>query len=152
MKRPGRRAFTLIEVVLALAVISFALIAILGLFSLGLKTNAESSDQIRAANLASLLVAVRRGTPTNTITGFALPPLNIPATNTVLVGIDGQTKHAGTPPGADVYQLEYKISSSPVSPHVAYLYLLLWWPVTLATAPTNNPSGYYELSTETTLP
>jgi type II secretory pathway pseudopilin PulG len=152
MKRPGRRAFTLIEVVLALGVISFALIAILGLFSLGLKTNAESSGQIRAANLASLLVAVRRGATTNTITGFALPPLNVGATNTVVVGIDGRTNPSGTLPAADTYKLEYQISPSPLLPHVADVYLLLWWPSTLAAPPTNNPSGYYELSTEATLP
>ncbi len=52
--------------------------AIVGLFMVGINTNKESSDQIQAANLASLLISTRRALPTNTIANFALPPLNVP--------------------------------------------------------------------------
>jgi len=145
-------AFSLIEVVLALGIISFALIAIFGLLSVGLKNNKESSDQIQAANLTSLLIASRRGMPTNALPRFALPPLNLAATNTVTVEINGQTNATAGLPGADSYKLMYQIAPSTVSLKMANIYLLLWWPATLSSPPTNNPGNYYELSTQIPLP
>ncbi len=151
MKRARATAFSMIEVVVALGIVSFALISIFGLFSLGLKTNKESSDQIQAADLTSLLISTRRGMPTNTLSGFALPPLNAGATNTVTVGIDGKTT-TNSLPAADEYRLQYQIAVGTASAKVANVDLLLWWPATIATPPTNNPGGYYEVSTQVLLP
>jgi len=153
MKRAGSlAAFNLIEVVLALGIISFALIAIFGLLSVGLKNNKESSDQIQAANLASFLISTRRGMPTNAIPNFALPSLNLAATNTVTVEIDGLTNTAAGLPGADSYKLRYQIIPGTPSLNMANIYLLLWWPSTLPSPSTNNPGSYYELSTQVPLP
>lgn len=58
---PGRRAFTLIEVVIAMAIAVFALLVLLATFSLGIKTTADSqgdtiavfiADNVRAQLLA----------------------------------------------------------------------------------------------------
>ncbi len=146
------RAFSLIEVVISLGIIVFALVALIALFSLGLKTNKESSDQIQAADLASLLVATRRGMPTNTITNFALPSLNRATNNTVTVGVDGLTISAAASLGTESYKLEYQITPGTLVTNVANVYLLLWWPAALAAAPSNNPGGYYELNTQVVLP
>jgi len=146
-------AFTLIEVMLALGIFSFALVAIFGLFFVGINTNKESSDQIAAANLASLLISTRRSVPTNTITNFALPPLNasyetngVYLTNTEGVAIDG------TLTGTRAYNLYYQAGTNAATgAHLAQVHLLLWWPVTAPLA-TNTPATRYELTTQVALP
>ena len=138
--------------VIALGIFAFALVAIAGLLFVGIDTNKESSDQIQASNLASFLIATRRGMPTNTISHFALPPLNLAATNTVTVEIDGLTNTAAGLPGADSYKLRYQIIPGTPSLNMANIYLLLWWPSTLPSPSTNNPGSYYELSTQVPLP
>jgi uncharacterized protein (TIGR02598 family) len=156
--RHGRRlrqraAFTLVEVVIALGIFSFAIITIAGLFLVGINTNKDSSDQIQAANIASLLISTRRAMPTNTITSFAIGPLNTTyssagtyLTNTGGVALDGTT--TGTP----AYNLFYQAGTNTVAgPHLSTLHLILWWPVR-APMPTNNAAGRYELTTEVALP
>lgn len=143
------RAFSLIEVVLALAVMSFALVAVVGLFSVGLKTNKESSDQIHATDVASLLIAARRAAPTTAFTTpIALPPLNVGVTNSVPLNLDGTTNSSSATP----FRLKYTVTIPPATPKLANLYLLIWWPATAAAPATNSPGGYYQVSTQISLP
>jgi type II secretory pathway pseudopilin PulG len=51
------RAFSLVEVVLALGVISFAIVAILGVFPLGLSTSRSAQDESRAPQIAQTILA-----------------------------------------------------------------------------------------------
>ena len=146
-------AFSLVEVVVALGIFTFALVAIVGLFVTGLNTNKESSDQIQGANFASLLISTRRALPTNVIANFALPPLNVPystagtyLTNATGVAADGTTN--GTP----AYNLFYQAGTSTLTgSHLALVHLVLWWPLAAA-APTNNPGSRYEVTTQIALP
>lgn len=63
--RPGRRGFSLFEVVLALGVISFAIVAILGVLPTGLQTNKSSQDETRATQIAqTVLSSVASQAPT----------------------------------------------------------------------------------------
>ena len=149
-------AFTLVEVVVALGIFTFAIMAIVGLFVVGIHTNKESSDQIQAANLASLLISTRRAIPTNSIANFALPPLNVAfsssgtyLTNTAGVASDGTT---GTASESPAYNLYYQVGTNNITgTHLARVYLMLWWPIGAA-MPTNNPGARYELSTQVALP
>ena len=154
MKRPRSSiaAFSLIEILVALGLISFAMIALIGLFCIGLKTGKESSDQIQAANLASLLTATRRGIPTNVIPNFALPPLTGNAADTVTVGINGRRIASDGGRGAAAFKLKYKIAPSAISPNVANVYLLLWWPSSAPVPSIGSPGAYYELTTQIPLP
>jgi uncharacterized protein (TIGR02598 family) len=146
-------AFTLVEVVIALAIFSFAIMGIASLFLVGINTSKDSSDQIQAANIASLLISTRRAMPTNIVTDFALPPLNVAysptgtfLTNTGGVGLDGTT--SGTP----AYNLFYQVGTNLVTgPHISLVHLILWAP-TASPMPTNNPGSCYELTTEVALP
>ncbi len=151
--RSSRNAFSLIEVVVALAIFTFAIVAIAGLFVVGIDTNKESSDQIQAANIASLLISARRALPTNSIANFGLPALNVPysATGTYLTNANGVALD-GTTTGARAYNLYYQVgTNSTTGPHLALVHLKLWSPVS-APLPANNPSGRYELTTEVALP
>lgn len=76
-------AFSLVEVVLAMGVASFCLVALLGLYVVGIKSGKESGEDIQGANLASLLIAQRRANPTNASPVFssALPLLSVSSSN-----------------------------------------------------------------------
>jgi type II secretory pathway pseudopilin PulG len=147
----GNASFSLVEVVLALAIFSFVLVTMMALLSVALRTNKESSDQIQAANIASLLVSTRRAAPTNSganFTNFALPQLNQSyVTNTTPLGLDGTT----SPGTGTAYNLYYQVGTNAgTGPNLANVYILIWWPLG-ARMPTNNPSAYYELSTQVSL-
>lgn len=146
-------AFTLVEVVVALSIFSFALVAIVGLFMVGINANKESSDQIQEANFASLLISTRRALPTNAIANFALPPLNAAyasagtyLTNSAGVASDGTT--TGTP----VYNLFYQAGTNTVTgSHLALVHFIVWAPIS-APFPANNAAARYELTTQVALP
>src|SRR5438132_12920260 len=55
--RRARRGFSLAEVVLALGVVSFAIVAILGVLPLGLQTGKSSQDETRATQIAQSVFA-----------------------------------------------------------------------------------------------
>jgi type II secretory pathway pseudopilin PulG len=142
-----------VEVVVALGIFTFALVAIVGLFVTGLNTNKESSDQIQAANFASLLISSRRALPTNVIANFALPPLNVAysttgtfLTNSGGVAADGTTNETPT------YNLFYQAGTNTVTgSHLALVHLVVWSPLSAA-LPTNNPGSRYEITTQVALP
>ncbi len=69
-------AFSLIEVTLALGVCTFVVIALLGLLVVGLHSNHDSEEQIQASNFASMLITLRKASPTKDIP--TLPNLAIP--------------------------------------------------------------------------
>lgn len=58
MKPPflATKAFSLIEVTLALGIAAFALVALLGLFSVGLSSNRSSANQTAIAQIASQML------------------------------------------------------------------------------------------------
>lgn len=65
-RAPAFRAFSLIEIVLALAVISFALLAVFGLISISLKADRESSsDTVMAGMRRTVMGDLRTGTFAN---------------------------------------------------------------------------------------
>jgi type II secretory pathway pseudopilin PulG len=156
LARPGN-SFSLIEVVLALAIVSFAIIAILGLFSAGLKANKESYDQIQEANIASLLIATRRSAPDNTLSNFSsfgLPNLDQNyITGTNRVGIDGMiASDTNSSITNTVFNVAYGVGTNSVTgPKVANIYILVW-PSGAAAPQTNNPGSYYEIYTQVALP
>lgn len=145
------RGFSMVEVVLALGVMAFALVAVAGLFSVGLRANKESSDQLQATGVASLLIASRRAAPTNALPNFALPPLNVPLTRNsapINLALDGTVAaDAARAP----FKLDYLVGTG-ANPKVAVVYLLLWWPGTAAQPPTNSPGAYYQIATQVALP
>ncbi len=78
------RSFSLIEVVLALGVISFALVAILGVFPIGLAANRTSISDTRAAQLINAIVATidAQCATFSNVQCFGLPPLDLTALTT----------------------------------------------------------------------
>lgn len=155
-KRDGITAFSLVEVVLAIGICSFALVAVLGLFTTGLQSNQKSEQGIQAANLASMLIAMRTASPTNAIPNlpkFAIPTsvMTGPYTNaytsssggnslTNYVGLDGQTTNSS---GA-AYLISCRAGTNSLTGSgLAQVYLMLSWPPQLD--PANANAGRYEV-------
>lgn len=63
---PVVKAFSLVEVVLAIGVVAFAVVGIVGLLPVGLTANRDSTQQTEAANIACLIESDIRSTP-NTV-------------------------------------------------------------------------------------
>ncbi|MGB8356031.1 MAG: type II secretion system protein [Chthoniobacteraceae bacterium] len=154
----GASAFSLIEVVIALGIFIFALVAIDGLFFVGLNANKSSSEQIQAANVASLLISTRRALPTNAIANFALPPLNVAyPTNAIYVNAVATDGTVGTATSIPAYDLFYQGGTNATTgAHLAQVHLLLSWPPAAAgtgtATPSNNPSTRFEMTTQIALP
>ncbi len=155
--RTTRIAFSLVEVVVAMAVASFAIISLIGLFAYALETTRESSQAILAANAAASMLAVDRATPTNAMAiASPLPRLDQGASNFTLV------------PSYSLNHAVYLTASGQVTNNIAYatygllysvmpnaitnasqVYVMLYWPP--QGSPTNSV-GKYEISTQVYLP
>src|SRR5437588_2740362 len=66
-------AFSLVEVVIALGVVSFAIVAILGLIPTGLQTSHSSQDETRAAQMAQGILAGMASQAQMSLTAVKLP-------------------------------------------------------------------------------
>jgi uncharacterized protein (TIGR02598 family) len=62
-------AFSLVELVVALGIMAFGLVALIGLFSVGLKVGRDSFNQVQATSLASKIIAVRAASLTTDPSG-----------------------------------------------------------------------------------
>jgi uncharacterized protein (TIGR02598 family) len=162
--RTSLHSFSLVEMVIAIAVLSVALVVIIGMLGEGLSNNRDSSERLQAADLASLLISTRRTAPTNSnLTNFALQALGgtnsagqdvvNAVTNYAKVQTDGTTNVSST---QVVYNLRCIVTPAGSQNNIANVDLVLWGPsplpAELSTMPVNNPAGYYELMTQITLP
>jgi len=66
-----KKAFTLVEVVLALGIISFALLAVVGLLPVGLKSIKNANENAGAANVLQAIAASVRSATTTNFTTFS---------------------------------------------------------------------------------
>ena len=76
-----RGGFSLIEVTIAIGVVVFAMIALLGLLSTGLKVARQAKGELVAAQLASSILTERRTAPLATLENNPLPALTASLTN-----------------------------------------------------------------------
>jgi hypothetical protein len=58
-----RHGFSLVEVVLALGIFTFVVVSMVGVLSLGLKTNQETQEECEAVNLLAAVIQDMRHTP-----------------------------------------------------------------------------------------
>ncbi len=142
------RAFSLVEVVLALGVCVFCLLVLQGMFLIGVNASHESIDDIQASNIASLLIAQRRANPTNTATivPSLIPALTATVNNSsspLYLTEDGQQTNAA----AGTYRLIYSIQTNTFN--VAQLGLTISAPANAASA---NAKTRYDVLTYVNLP
>lgn len=149
-------AFSLVEVVLALGVTSFAVISLIGLFAYALKATQESTQAVLAANAAASILAVDRASPTNAMANACpLPRLDQGASNFTLTPYSLNTAIYLTSGGQVTNNINYATygflySVKPnATANAAQVYMMLYWPP--EASPTNG-IGKYEISTQVYLP
>jgi len=161
------RAFSLVEVVLALGVMSIAAIAMIGLLSVGLQGNRDSKEQLQAATIAESICSTMRAVPTAYYTGGSFPQPNFPIpyiTNTsasnlastpVYLSWDGMTTNQANARFGLYYQVNrvtpvtgYVPTTSPGNSSV---YLCLFWPPQAAN-PSSSAVGHFEVTSTFALP
>ncbi|MEM1060354.1 MAG: hypothetical protein AAGK14_14015 [Verrucomicrobiota bacterium] len=150
MKFPCKRAFSLVEVVLALAIISFVVMVLLGMFSVGLNTNRDSVEELEATHIAQSMLAERRAAPLVENNDFLLPRIDRaasqPTDNPVLLTSEGvrlDPEAIDFNPSEVRYALVYDISPDNAG-NSSHVYVCLFWP---PEAGADNASGRVEFVT-----
>jgi len=152
-KKQSIAAFSLVEVCLALGVVVFCLVTILGLISVGLNSTQTSISQTTAANVLTAVVTDLRSTPNSSpkgtvatnsvIYGIQVPARSSGTTPTtayaaIFIGDDGQTNSAAS---GSRYRLNVWTSSATATRQETLVRLMLTWP---AQAAYTNAQGYVE--------
>jgi hypothetical protein len=148
------RAFSLVEVVIALGIVAFCIVAILSLFSLGLRQARDSSAEMRAASLASSLVARMRAAPRGDLTGEGFPFGPLTNAGGTLFQIEASAPRYVKGDGLVAASAEQVMASGgwalcgqgtfDASARVAAVSFTLWWP---ASVPLAKAAGTYSVST-----
>ncbi len=155
----NERAFSLIEVVLALAVFVFAGFAMIGLLTVGLQGNRDSEEQLQAATIAEQICSTLRSTPASNFTSSSYPMLGFPIPN--ITNSVGLTTNYLTWDGLQTNQtyarfgMLYRVNASTnyvplATPGTSTLYLYIYWPA--LASPNNSASGHFELTSTFFLP
>jgi len=138
-----RDAFSLVEVVLAIGVISFAIVAILGLFPIGLATGRSAQDETRAPQVAQTILASFASQATTQFANLQLPvsggssltfDLTTSNTQTLYAGNDGQLLPSV---GGATYAVSILTNSNPTGFDAGYaneVTITVGWPATAAVA------------------
>jgi len=150
-------AFSLVEVVLAMGIVSFALIVMFALLPIGLKSNNDSMGESQGVNLLQALIADRKASAyTNYSSSYNIPALtNVTSqmTGTLYVMEDGVTTNALAT--AARYCVSYTVypatniysgaTNAPVSgpPQPVSINFRVSWPA----AQTNRPSSVETIAT-----
>jgi type II secretory pathway pseudopilin PulG len=132
--RSGRarcpKAFSLVEVVLALGVATFAILVIVALLPVGIKSTKDSLDETGAVNVLSQVIADRQATPpASTSMLYGLPALTsttTPVTNFFGILPNNQSS------GANLSRAHYRVDVIVMPPEAGLdpyeAYLKVSWP------------------------
>jgi type II secretory pathway pseudopilin PulG len=154
-------AFSLVEVVLALGIISFSVVLILGLFPVGLKSAQESRIETRASYLAGQIIDDLRSSPFNAAAILyrengaleTLPSVDLTTSTTFALGCDDNDNVIMQVPAADYedgsnatgvkYLAQVSIATPPADfsafPNLAQVIVEISYP---ATAQKTNRTRY----------
>jgi len=142
----GDNAFSLVEVVLALAITSFCLIVLLGILPVSLTTIKNASEETAGINVISTIVSDLKSTPSTNaaslVYGLALPTAGASVTNFV-VDPSGQMLSGVNASGA-----QYKVTvtmDGPTSQNTITGVARVSWPAQAVT-PTATVESFFALN------
>ena len=166
LRRRGASGFSLIEVVLALAIAVFSGFVLIALFATALQDGADSKERFQAASIAEGLISARRAAPIAAnimdVSGNKALPLDpLDATESKLatpiyLTWDGAVTDATGSQGPPRFCLIYNTIFNPIPAEAtstgnSVVYLCLYWPPT-PTPPGGARAGHFEVTTTFTLP
>ncbi len=144
MKKRNRRAFSLVEVTLALGIAAFCLIAVFGLMPVGVQTNRNATSQTAATSILSDVIADMRATPktTSISTQYGIA---FSTNSTTTLYFDGQGQFATSLGANSRYRLTVTIPTNPAGPNSAtFADLKVTWPAAVDPT-TTTPGGSSEM-------
>jgi Tfp pilus assembly protein PilV len=156
--------FSLVEVTLALGVVVFCLLTVMGLLALGINSTQTSAVQTSATNILTAIASDLQATPNITpatasakgsvaeispIYGITLPAAGTAtptAPTTIYIGEDGQVAGSAS---AALYRLSVWTTVAATSRQETLVRLLITWPAQVAVFDASghllaNPQGYVE--------
>jgi type II secretory pathway pseudopilin PulG len=114
LRKRSRRAFSLVEVVLALGVISFAIVAILGVLPIALQTGHSAQDDTRARQIAQDILGCVASQAQSNYPNAVIAQAGTSFSHSVNIGSDAQVTLGANNDGqlVDPYSadLPYKIT------------------------------------------
>ncbi len=161
------KAFSLVEVVLALAIFVFAGFALIGVLTVGIQSNRDSREQLQAANILQSLCSTRHAVPMTDISStgtatqphFPLPVLYSAAwpgssinnfSSPGWLSWDGTTTTQAKASFGLLYQITGPATyTAKTNPGYSTVYLCVYWP---AQAPLTSSSGHVEVTSVFALP
>jgi len=153
-RQSNMAAFSLVEVVVALAVVVVAGFGLIGLLAAGMQNTQDSRQQLQAATIAESLCTTRRAAPTNDFTtvqaNFPLPVLTQATNNfssTTYLTWDGQQTNSANAHFGLLYKIAptfYSVPSGNTTAGVSTVYMCFYWPA-LASS-TNTSVGHFEVT------
>ncbi|MCC6356393.1 MAG: hypothetical protein IT577_21100 [Verrucomicrobiae bacterium] len=149
-RRESEGAFSLTEVVLALAVFSLAIVSLLGLMSVAISTQRDSLMETTAANAAAAIINERRSAPLADIADAVLPRLSdlrgLDASGASIESetVDGAGKKIQESDPRAQFVCEYRGWGwdDPVTPGLVRVHLRLLWPIDLALKSPERAESY----------
>ena len=136
---PG--GFSLVEVALAVGIVAFCLLALIGVTGVGMVNNRESLMEMRAAHAVEAILAARRAAPFSTSGAFAadsmpLGSLAVPTVGTVSNPISAAGTVVSTNPD---FLFIHRVEPDPVG-RSSLVQASAGWP-------PEAPSQFFEIST-----
>ncbi len=130
--------FALVEIVIAMGVVTFTLVAIIGMLSVGMKSSRESTEDTLIANMATAVL-------NNLRTTNSYSNLTLPASNEVYFDSMGRWDTNGSVFGASnsksLYRCTYVLDNTNATTggtNLIMARLIFTWPVQAAKAPNTN--------------
>jgi uncharacterized protein (TIGR02598 family) len=140
---PSHAAFSLVEIVIALGIASFCLVALLGLFPTGLKSAKNTTDQTAAATLLNTIALDLRSTPPGSgnspLMGIAIGNTN---TTNFFLTENGVMTNSSTALAVR-YGVLLTQSNSPTT-NTTTAQIRVYWPPTLSTNRLGSALGIIE--------
>lgn len=143
------KAFSLVEVTIALGIASFCLVVTFALLPVGMTTNRDSIEQTTAASLSSSIVADLRGTPntgaanTSPRYGIAFPAPGTASQNTsFFINTDGSTNNLSMATGTPLFRATITVSAPAAGRTASTGRVWITWPGLADQNPSALPSHY----------
>ena len=133
LKAESTGGFSLVELTLALGIMAFCLLGVLGLFSVGVSTSQTSINQTSATNILSQVVADLRSTPNpppngkSIVYGIAFPSSGTPTvSNPDSLGLTDDGRPNNSSLGSRYLLSVWATGSQPNQPETTFRLMLSW--------------------------
>lgn len=153
----GASAFSLVEIMIALGIFSFVIVAIMGTMTVALNSTRDSEMKLRAAHVGTAIMGQLKANTTNIPTSFfpygaytnltELPGTDESPTN-LFVDRQGLKVSSATDSNA-AFRLAWRMTRDAEMTNLVYCYLDLTWPPAAA---STNAKGSHRVASTILLP